>query len=85
MKHSFPTLRTSDGSRAVQPGKWIVFLLLCAVFCFGTRGTGLNTQNVVSFAHTAAATHFTIADFDGDNRPDLATVETALIGVSHAR
>lgn len=74
------------GSAAVCPGKWIVLLLFCAVFCFGTRGTGLSSERVGVFAHGAAtATHFAIADFDGDNRPDLATVETGLIGASHAR
>jgi hypothetical protein len=74
-----------DKSRAVCPGKWLVLLACCAIFCFGTRGTGLSTQRVTAFAHGAAATHFAIADFDGDNRPDLATVETGLIGASHAR
>jgi hypothetical protein len=58
-------------------------LLLCAVFCFATRGTGLSTQKTV-FAHGATAAHFAIADFDGDSRPDLATVETGLVGTSHA-
>lgn len=74
-----------DSSRAVRPGKWLVLFALCAIFCFGTRGTGLNTQRAASFAHGTAAAHFAIADFDGDNRPDLATVETGLIGPSHAR
>jgi hypothetical protein len=74
-----------DSSRAVCPGKWIVLLLLCAIFCFGTRGTGLSTQRVTAFAHGSAAAYFAIADFDGDNRPDLATVETGLIGASQAR
>jgi hypothetical protein len=60
-------------------------LVLCAIFCFGTRGTGLSAQKVEAFAHGAAAAHFAIGDFDGDNRPDLATVETGLIGASHAR
>jgi hypothetical protein len=32
-----------------------------------------------------SASHFAIADFDGDNRPDFATVETGQIGASHAR
>jgi hypothetical protein len=89
MKHRFPTLTTSAGtlasSRAACPGKWIVLLLFCAVFCFGTRGTGLNAQSAVTFAHGAATSHFAIGDFDGDNRPDLATVETGSIGSSHAR
>jgi hypothetical protein len=89
MTSRFPKLTTPTGtlasSRVACPTKWFVFLLLCALFCFGTRGTGLNTQKAVAFAHGAAATHFAIADFDGDNRPDLATVETGLIGASHAR
>ena len=79
------TLKSSTGIRSAYPGKWIVLLLLCAVFCFGTRGTGLNTQKAVAFAHGATSAHFAIADFDGDSRPDLATVETGLIGASHAR
>ena len=90
MKFRIPNLGTSTGAKAgsaaVCPGKWIVVLLFCAIFCFGTRGTGLTTQRVGAFAHgTAAGTHFAIADFDGDNRPDVATVETGLIGTSHAR
>jgi hypothetical protein len=78
-------LKTSASARAMSPGKWIVLLVLCAVFCFATRGTGLGTQKTAVFAHGATAAHFAIADFDGDSRPDLATVETGLIGTSHAR
>ena len=71
--------------RTVCPGKWVVLLLFCAIFCFGTRGTGLSTQEAVTVAHGATASRFAIADFDGDSRPDLATVETGLIGASRAR
>jgi len=78
-------LNSSTGACAARPGKWVVLLLLCAMFCFATRGTGLSTQRTAVFAHGATASHFTIADFDGDSRPDLATVETGLIGASHAR
>jgi hypothetical protein len=89
MKFRFPKLTALTGSGAncgaVCPCKWFVLLLLCTIFCFGTRGTGLSTQTAVAFAHSAAATHFAIADFDGDSRPDLATVETGLIGASRAR
>jgi hypothetical protein len=77
-------LKTSVRARAISPGKWVVLLLVCAVFCFATRGTGLSTQKTAVFAHGATAAHFAIADFDGDSRPDLATVETGLIGASHA-
>src|SRR5579862_5657597 len=76
-------LKDSTGLRGVSPGKWVALLLLCAVFCFATRGTGLGAQKTV-FAHGATAAHFAIADFDGDSRPDLATVETGLVGTSHA-
>jgi hypothetical protein len=89
MKFRIPNLGTSTGAKAgsaaVCPGKWILLLLFCAVFCFGTRGTGLSAHRVGAFGHGPTATHFAIADFDGDNRPDLATVETGLIGASHAR
>lgn len=76
-------LKDSTGLRGVSPGKWMVLLLLSAVFCFATRGTGLGAQKSV-FAHGATAARFAIADFDGDSRPDLATVETGLIGTSRA-
>jgi hypothetical protein len=76
-------LKDSTGAGAASPGKWVALLLLCAVFCFATRGTGLGAQKTV-FAHGATAAHFAIADFDGDSRPDLATVETGLVGTSHA-
>jgi hypothetical protein len=78
-------MTSSAGALAARPGKWAVLLVLCAVFCFGTRGTGLSTQKAAAFAHGATAAHFAIADFDGDSRPDLATVETGLIGAAHAR
>src|ERR1700722_1708659 len=77
--------KNSTGACAARPGKWIVLLLLCTVFCFATRGTGLSTPKTAVFAHGATAAHFAIADFDGDSRPDLATVETGLIGAFHAR
>jgi hypothetical protein len=77
-------LRNSTGASVMSPGKWAVLLVLCAVFCFATRGTGLTTQKSAVFAHGATAAHFAIADFDGDSRPDLATVETGLIGASRA-
>lgn len=85
MNCNFQKLTPSTTTGAIRPGKWIVLLLFCAVFCFGTRGTGLNSQSAVSFAHGATTSHFAIGDFDGDNRPDMATVETGLIGASHAR
>ncbi len=71
-------------ANAASPTRWVVLLLVCAVFSFGSRGrTAVAAPNLV--APAGAAGHFTIADFDGDNRPDLATVETGLIGASHAR
>lgn len=71
-------------ANAARPTRWVVLLLVCAIFSFGSRGkTAVATPNVL--AHAAAAVHFTIADFDGDHRPDFATVETGLIGASHAR
>ena len=80
---SLPGARTRFA--AARPGKWLVLFILCAIFCFGTRGTGLNAHRPGSFGQGGLAAHFAIADFDGDSRPDLATVETGLIGASHAR
>ena len=89
MNVCLPSLIASAGSgassAAVRVCRWVVLLLICAVFCFATRGTGLGAQKTSIFARGSAAAHFAIADFDGDNRPDLATVETGLIGASHAR
>jgi hypothetical protein len=82
LKDSVPA---GAASRIVRPIKWFALLLLCGVFCFGTRGTVLNTHKLEAFAHETAAAHFAIADFDGDNLPDFATVETGLIGTSRAR
>jgi hypothetical protein len=71
-------------ANAARPTRWVVLLLVCAIFSLGSRGkAAVAGPNVLS--HAAAAAHFTIADFDGDNRPDFATVETGLIGASHAR
>jgi hypothetical protein len=36
-------------------------------------------------AHVQAASHFTIADFDGDNRPDFASVHTGQSGLRDTR
>jgi hypothetical protein len=78
------TASTTFSAKAASPLRWAVVLLVCAAFSFGSRGTTAGTTPD-ALAHAAAAAHFTIADFDGDNRPDLATIETGLIGASHAR
>jgi hypothetical protein len=79
-----PSATRTSPANAAGPVRWVVLLLVCAVFSFGSKGTTAGTAPNV-LAHAAAAAHFTIADFDGDNRPDLATIETGLIGASHAR
>jgi hypothetical protein len=71
--------------RSLRKPAWFALLVLCSIFCFGTRGRAASVSANTSTSSRAVASRFAIADFDGDSRPDLATVETGQIGASQAR
>jgi hypothetical protein len=60
---------------------------LCAVLSFGSRGKAavLSPAAPAAPSHTKLTSRFAIADFDGDSRPDLATVEIGQTSASRAR
>ena len=62
-------------------------LFLCAASCFGTHGSAaaVPSPTASNLSHTKLPFRFAIADFDGDSRPDLATVEIGQSGPSRAR
>jgi hypothetical protein len=69
---------------ALRKPAWFALLLVCAAFAVESSGMAAS-MSPRPFALHKAAVHFAIADFDGDTRPDFASVETEQIGASHAR
>jgi hypothetical protein len=69
--------------RSFRKPAWFALLFLCAGLGFGSRGKAASLPDI-SRLSAPAAFPFAIADFDGDNRPDLATVEIGQVGFSRA-
>jgi hypothetical protein len=82
------------GSMSVLPenyrSRWrpsgMAFLFLCLVIGLASRGKASPVPPKSAPAHSAlAASQYAIADFDGDSRPDLATVQVGQSGSSDTR
>lgn len=70
--------------RSLRSPACLVLLFLCAALALGAKGSSASLPAAFGYA-AVASSHFAIADLDGDNRPDLATIEMAQVGVSQAR
>jgi hypothetical protein len=70
--------------RSLHSSACLVLLFLCAALALGAKGSSASLPAAFGCVPVASS-HFAIADLDGDNRPDLATVEMAQVGVSQAR
>jgi hypothetical protein len=71
---------------ALRKAAGFAVVFLCALLCFGSGGkaAGLSPA-AAAYSHTKLSSRFAIADFDGDSRPDLATVEIGQASASRAR
>jgi hypothetical protein len=72
---------------ALRKAAGFALVFLCALLCFGSGGKAavVSPAAVAAYSHTKLSSRFAIADFDGDSRPDLATVEIGQTGASRAR
>ncbi len=70
--------------RSLRKLAWLALLFVCAGLGLGARGKAASLPGGSGSA-ASLMSRFTIADFDGDNRPDVATVEIGQVGASHAR
>ena len=69
-------MRAPDHIRFLQRAGLLAFAAFCWFVALAGQGTAAHPASTQAFAH------FAIADFDGDSRPDLATVD---VGQSSAR
>src|ERR1700731_675503 len=72
---------------ALRKAAGFALVFLCALLCFGSGGKAavLSPGGAAAYSHTKVSSRFAIADFDGDSRPDLATVEMGQTSASRAR
>jgi hypothetical protein len=69
-------MRAQDHIRFLRQARLLAFAAFCWFVALAGQGTAARPASPQAF------THFAIADFDGDSRPDLATVN---VGQSSAR
>jgi hypothetical protein len=74
----------SDCMRAENPNRFFRRASMRALAVFALL-LALSGRASAAPAHVQAAGHFTIADFDGDNRPDFASVHVGQSGVRDTR
>jgi hypothetical protein len=72
--------------RPLREPAWLAVLLMCGLLSVASRGKAVPVLPANSASsQMLLASHFVIADFDGDSLPDLATVEIGEISTSRAR
>ena len=71
--------------RSLRQPAWFALLVLFVIFGPSARGKAASVSANAPASSQGTASRFAIADFDGDSRPDLATVEVGQVGASHAR
>jgi hypothetical protein len=69
---------------ALRKPFWFALLVVCAALGIGSQGKAASVTPTPSVSGKLTS-RFAIADFDGDSRPDLATVEIGQTGASRAR
>jgi hypothetical protein len=79
-----PSGHTNSLHRSLRGPACLVLLFLSAALALEAKGSSASLPAAFGYVPVAPS-HFAIADLDGDNRPDLATVEMAQVGVSQAR
>src|SRR5260370_32749755 len=57
---------------------WLALALLCFVGSAGSAHAAATDRQSWLVSSTQATSQFAIADFDGDSRPDLATVQAGV-------
>jgi hypothetical protein len=79
-------LANSDFMRSGNPNRFVrrVSLLTCVAFALLLALAG-RINAAASGGYAQAASHFTIADFDGDNRPDFASVQVGQSSLQSTR
>lgn len=67
-------------SRRVWVSLFVLFLVLCFIGLLYSRVASAQSiaHPAVPFSPVGPVTRFSIADFDGDGRPDFATIETGI-------
>jgi hypothetical protein len=83
--HMDARLTDLDDMRAGNPNSFVRRVSLWTFAAFFMLLTLAGRVTAAPAASVQAASHFTIADFDGDNRPDLASVRVGQSGLRNTR